>query len=73
MIYNMLYKILIKAANACSLSETTCLKGGATTTRRWRLPVAREDLWRLPVAQEDLWGLPVAREGLWKSRGWGDT
>jgi len=28
MIYNMLYKIWIKAANACSLSETTCLKGG---------------------------------------------
>jgi len=28
MIYNMLYKILIKAANACLLSETTCLKGG---------------------------------------------
>ena len=28
MIYNMLYKILIKAANACLLSETMCLKGG---------------------------------------------
>ena len=28
MIYNMLYKLLIKAANACLLLEMMCLKGG---------------------------------------------
>ena len=77
MIYNMLYKILIKAANACSLSETTCLKGGGRRRRvvggcRWRGKTCGGCRWRGKACgshadggtRENCWGwLGIRRSG----------